>query len=77
MNFVSSWYFPTRCLLTLSSGNPQRYKNRSILRMVPDKAVPFENQQLGVPGKGTQTEAEDHLKDMLKTQLETNVTFQR
>lgn len=57
-------------------GNPRRYQNRSILRMVPDKTVPFENQQLGVPGKGTQTEAEDHLKDMLKTQLQTNVTFQ-
>lgn len=57
-------------------GNPRRYKNRSILRMVPDKTVPFENQQIGVPGKGTQSEAEDHLRDMLKVQLLTDVTFQ-
>lgn len=67
----------TKSRSNLFSGNPRRYKNRSVLRMVPDKTVPFENQQLGVPGRGTQSEAEDHLKDMLKTQLETNVSFQR
>ncbi|XP_028400022.1 RNA-binding protein 41-like isoform X2 [Dendronephthya gigantea] len=56
-------------------GNPQRYKNRSVMRMVPNKEVPCENQQLGLPGKGTKSEAEDHLQEMLKTQLDTNVTF--
>jgi hypothetical protein len=43
--------------------------------MVPNTEVPYENQQLGLPGKGTRSEAEDHLEEMLKTQLDTNVTF--
>ena len=56
-------------------GNPQRFKNRSVMRMVPNKDVPYENQQLGLPGVGTKSEAEDHLQEMLKTQLDTNATF--
>ena len=47
------------------------------MRMVPNKEVPCENQQLGLPGKGTKSEAEDHLQEMLKMQLDTNVTFHR
>ena len=45
------------------------------MRMVPNKQVPYENQQLGLPGTGTRSEAEDHLQEMLKTQLDTDVTF--
>ncbi|XP_046852262.1 RNA-binding protein 41-like [Xenia sp. Carnegie-2017] len=58
-------------------GNPRRYKNRSVMRMIPNKNVPYENQQLGAPGKGTISEAEDHLQDMLKTQLDTKVSLNR
>lgn len=46
------------------------------MRMVPNAQVPYENQQLGLPGLGTRSEAEDHLQEMLKTQLDTKVTFQ-
>ena len=38
---------------------------------------PFEDQQLGVPGIRTESEADQHLKDMVKTQLDTNVSLQR
>jgi hypothetical protein len=58
------------------SGNPRRFKNRSVMRMVPSKEVPYENQQLGLPGMGTRSEAEDHLQEMLKTQLDTKTTLQ-
>jgi hypothetical protein len=44
--------------------------------MVPSKEVPYENQQLGLPGMGTRSEAEDHLQEMLKTQLDTKATLQ-
>lgn len=47
------------------------------MRMIPNKNVPYENQQLGAPGKGTISEAEDHLQDMLKTQLDTKVSLNR
>ena len=55
------------------SGNPKRYKNRSVLRLVPNKEIPYESQQLGLPGKGTRSEADDHLQELLKTQLDTGV----
>ena len=38
---------------------------------------PFEDQRLGVPGIGTESEADQHLKDMVKNQLDTNVSLQR
>lgn len=47
------------------------------MRMVPNKEVPYENQQLGLPGNGTQSEAEIQLQEMLKTQLDTSVSFPR
>ena len=45
------------------------------MRMVPNNDIPYENQQLGLPGMGTKSEAEDHLQEMLKTQLDTNATI--
>ena len=38
---------------------------------------PFEDQRLGVPGIGTESEADQHLKEMVKNQLDTNVSLQR
>ena len=38
---------------------------------------PFEDQRFGVPGVGTESEADQHLKGMVKNQLNTDVTLQR
>ena len=38
---------------------------------------PFEDQRLGVPGGGTESEADQHLREMVKNQLDTNVTLAR
>lgn len=38
---------------------------------------PFEDQRLGVPGIGTESEADQHLRGMVKNQLDTNVTLER
>ena len=38
---------------------------------------PFGDQRLGVPGSGTESEADQHLRGMVKNQLETNVTLER
>lgn len=37
---------------------------------------PFEDQQLGVPGTGTESEADQHLKGMVKNQLDTKITLE-
>lgn len=37
---------------------------------------PFEDQRLGVPGTGTESEADQHLRGMVKNQLDTNVTLE-
>lgn len=39
--------------------------------------APYEDQRFGVPGKKTQSEAEQQLKRMIQTQLDTSVTLQR
>ena len=38
---------------------------------------PFEDQRLGVPGTGTESEADQHLRGMVKNQLDTNVSLER
>ncbi|XP_048589812.1 RNA-binding protein 41 isoform X1 [Nematostella vectensis] len=57
-------------------GNPQRYKSRGVTRMCRHDAVPYEDQRLGEPGEGTETEAEQQLKRMLQNQLDTDVTLE-
>eukprot|EP01112_Ceratiomyxa_fruticulosa_P014832 TRINITY_DN429_c0_g1_i1.p1 TRINITY_DN429_c0_g1~~TRINITY_DN429_c0_g1_i1.p1 ORF type:complete len:420 (+),score=108.41 TRINITY_DN429_c0_g1_i1:1569-2828(+) len=53
-------------------GNPKKYLSRSVLRMVPNPEVPFEDLRWNVPGKGTQTKAEDMFNEMMKNQLDTS-----
>jgi len=43
--------------------------------MVPDKAVPFEDQQIGIPGKGTLSEAEIEFQKLVQNQLDTSVEY--
>ena len=40
-------------------------------------AKPFTDQRLGIPGTGTESEADQHLKGLVKNQLDTNITLQR
>lgn len=54
-------------------GNPLRYKSRAVIRTTFQPSIPFENQQIGIPGKGTITEAEKYLKILLEKQLKTNI----
>lgn len=57
-------------------GNPSRYQSRGVIRMNRNDSKPFEDQRLGVPGSGTESEADQHLRGMVKNQLETNVTLE-
>jgi len=56
-------------------GNPARYQSRGVIRMNRGDTKPFEDQRLGVPGGGTESEADQHLREMVKNQLDTNVTL--
>ena len=42
-----------------------------------DDSQPFEDQRLGVPGTVTESEADQHLRGMVKNQLDTHVTLER
>ena len=42
-----------------------------------DDSQPFEDQRLGVPGTVAESEADQHLRGMVKNQLETHVTLER
>jgi len=42
-----------------------------------DDSQPFEDQRLGVPGTVTEYEADQHLRGMVKNQLDTRVTLER
>ena len=42
-----------------------------------DDSQPFEDQRLGVPGTVTESEADQHLRGMVKNQLDTRVTLER
>ena len=42
-----------------------------------DDSQPFEDQRLGVPGTVTESEADRHLRGMVKNQLDTHVTLER
>ncbi|KAL9972608.1 hypothetical protein ACROYT_G018944 [Oculina patagonica] len=57
-------------------GNPARYQSRGVVRMDRNDSKPFEDQRLGVPGTGTESEADQHLRGMVKNQLDTNVTLE-
>lgn len=37
--------------------------------MIPDEKVPYEDQQIGIPGKGTETEAEKEFKKLVDQQM--------
>jgi len=50
-------------------GNPKRYKSRAVIRMTRDDKVPYEDQQIGIPGQGTETEAEKEFKKLLDQQM--------
>ena len=63
--------------LLCTSGNPNRYQSRGVIRMNRNDSKPFEDQRLGVPGTGTESEADQHLRGMVKNQLDTNVTLER
>ncbi len=53
-------------------GNPKRYKSRAVIRTTRDETVPYEDQQIGIPGQGTETEAEKEFKKLLEKQM--NIT---
>jgi len=57
-------------------GNPARYQSRGVVRMNRDDSQPFEDQRLGVPGMVTESEADQHLRGMVKNQLDTHVTLE-
>ncbi|XP_068701957.1 RNA-binding protein 41-like isoform X1 [Montipora foliosa] len=57
-------------------GNPARYQSRGVIRMNRSDAKPFTDQRLGIPGTGTESEADQHLKGLVKNQLDTNITLQ-
>lgn len=42
-----------------------------------DDSQPFEDQRLGIPGTVTESEADQHLRGMVKNQLDTHVTLER
>lgn len=67
---------PTSYQMTgIPCGNPLRYKSKGVIRMVPDKSVPFEDQQIGIPGKGTLSEAEIEFQKLVKNQLDTSFDY--
>jgi len=43
--------------------------------MVPDKDIPFEDQQIGIPGKGTLSEAEIEFQKLVQNQLDTSYSY--
>ncbi|KAI0234344.1 RNA-binding protein 41 [Lamellibrachia satsuma] len=55
-------------------GNPQRYQSRGVIRMAPD-GTPFRDQRNETPIEDIETEGERQLKELVKKQLETNVTL--
>lgn len=57
-------------------GNPARYQSHGVIRMNRSDRKPFEDQRLGVPGTGTESEADQHLRGLVKNQLDTNITLQ-
>jgi len=62
---------PTSYMMTgIPCGNPLRYRSRGVIRTTRDDAIPFEDQQMGIPGKGTLSLAEMELKNLLKKQLD-------
>jgi hypothetical protein len=66
---------PTSYQMTgIPCGNPKRYKSRGVIRMVPNPTIPFEDQQVGIPGKGTISEAELEFKKLLENQLDISHT---
>jgi len=61
---------PTSYQMTgIPCGNPKRYKSRAVIRMTRDDKVPYEDQQIGIPGQGTETEAEKEFKKLLDQQM--------
>ena len=56
-------------------GNPKRYKSRAVIRMTRDEKVPYEDQQIGIPGTGTETEAEKEFKKLLDQQMNISNTY--
>lgn len=61
---------PTSYVMTgIPCGNPKRYKSRAVIRMTRDDKVPYEDQQIGIPGSGTETEAEIEFKKLVEQQM--------
>lgn len=61
---------PTSYQMTgIPCGNPKRYKSRAVIRMTRDDKVPYEDQQVGIPGSGTETEAEKEFKKLVEQQM--------
>lgn len=66
---------PTSYQMTgIPCGNPKRYKSRAVIRMTRDDKVPYEDQQIGIPGQGTETEAEKEFKKLLDQQMNISAT---
>jgi hypothetical protein len=57
-------------------GNPERYKSRGVIRMTRSD-IPYENQQIGIPGQGTESEAEKELQNLIKNQLNASADYAR
>lgn len=61
---------PTSYSMTgIPAGNPKRYLSRAVIRTTRDEKVPYEDQQIGIPGKGTETEADKEMKKLLDQQM--------
>jgi len=69
---------PTSYQMTgIPCGNPARYLSRGVTRMPSSHSTPFENQQIGIPGKGTESAAEEEVRHMVKNQLNPSAEYAR
>jgi len=66
---------PTSYQMTgIPCGNPARYKSRGVIRMTRSN-IPYENQQIGIPGKGTESDAETELQNLIKNQFNASADY--
>lgn len=68
---------PTSYQMTgIPCGNPARYKSRGVIRMTRSE-IPYENQQVGIPGRGTESEAETMVQNLIKNQFNASTEYAR
>jgi len=68
---------PTSYQMTgIPCGNPLRYLSRGVIRMTRS-SIPYENQQIGIPGKGTESDAETELQNLIKNQFNASAEYSK